>query len=247
MDYLKICLDIFFIGYVKLILLFILWVVTHKSCKLIITVLKRAYTGCGMKIKRYLEIFILKPQKKALRVGKKVGVPTVTGPTAVGCYIKKFLFDCLTMCVFCGFFSEPVLNVNPMPIHIDSSHRNRYFSVNKPLHKSDVFVLRVRLVSRPPVAQSKSRNKRSKARKLKEITDCIYVIVTVGKKVNITFLMRPRNNLTIVCDYERITVAKPCNAVTGYNSVSDFYTSARAVKGSACAFKITGIIFCYMP
>ncbi len=246
-DYLEICLDIFFVGYVKLVLLFILWVVTHKSCKLIITVLKRAYSGCRMKIERYLEILVLKPWQEALRVRKKIGVPAVARPAAVGHHIKEFLLNCLTVRIFCGFFSEFFLNVNPMPIHIDSSHRNRNFSVNKPLHKSDVFVLRVRLISRPPVSESKPRNKRSRARKLKKITDCVYIIVSVGKEIYIAFLMSPRNNLTVRGNYKRIAVAKPCNAVTGYNSVSDFYTSARTVKGSACAFKITGIIFGYMP
>ena len=141
----------------------------------------------GMKIERHIESAVVQIVKERAVIGEEFGIPAVTSPARDRCVYHTVDKIVGRLCE--RVFTEPPDDVYPVPVHVYRRDGDRHFSVDERLHKTSVFVLRVRLVSAPPVAESELRQQRSEARQSVQIAYRAAIIAAVCEIISVgTFL-----------------------------------------------------------
>ena len=99
-----------------------------------------------------------------------------------------------------------------MPIHIDGCNRKRNISLRKFIEQRKVFVGCIRMISRPPVAESITRQHGRRARNFIERVYRNPIIIAISKNVYIFTLSSLGNNFTVFVKRQRAFIMQNSNA-----------------------------------
>ena len=133
--------------------------------------------------------------------------------------------------------AEPFVHVHPVPVHIDRRDRDGDIFVDEPLHKVDVFLLRIRAISAPPVAESISRDKGHAARNPEKVFECGAVVGAVCENIFIDCVGFSRLDLAVLIQ-DKTFVLKYRNARLAHYAKLEKVNSEVAVKRSHRAFQV---------
>ena len=157
------------VGDIKGDTLFCLRINTHEARKVLILVLKRTHTLRRVEIDGDLEVLFVQPAEQRFVIGEKLRVPAVARPALRLKNLADFFIREKTVAAEISvFLAEALDNVNPVPVHIYCCNGNGNLLFNEFLHKVNIFLLAVVLISAPPVAEAVARNERNGAAELKK-------------------------------------------------------------------------------
>ena len=165
----EIALNEFRVGDIKRNTLFCFRINTHEARKVLIPVLKRTHALRRVEVDGDLEVFFVQPAEQRFVIGEKLRVPAVARPALRLKNLADFFIREKTVAAEISvFLAEALDNVNPVPVHIYCCNGNGNLLFNEFLHKVNIFLLAVVLISAPPVAEAVARNERNGAAELKK-------------------------------------------------------------------------------
>ena len=125
--------------------------------------------------------------------------------------------------------------LNPVPVHINSGNCKRNIFSLKSCHQIKIFLLRICMVSAPPHAKSKTRNKRSRRT---DFIKCLYgfpVIPAVSKGIVILGIFISCNKIALFVNEHCFAVIKKISTVFCNKTVIKRNLSKSHIKCSACS------------
>ena len=194
----------FRVGNVKRDAFFALWVNPHKAGKILVLILKRAYTLRRVQVDGDLKVIIMQPREQRFVVREKLCIPAVAGPAlTLKCLCKISVWQDSIAAEERIFFSEALDNVYPVPVHVNGCHRDGNIPLQEFFHQVDVFLLAVGLVSAPPVAKAEPRDKGDCTAQLEKVLQAAAVIIAEGKIILVLLNMPARFHGSVRADDHR--------------------------------------------
>ena len=194
----------FRVGNVKRDAFFALWVNPHKAGKILVLILKRAYTLRRVEVDGDLKVIIMQPREQRFVVREKLCIPAVAGPAlTLKCLCKISVWQDSIAAEERIFFSEALDNVYPVPVHVNGCHRDGNIPLQEFFHQVDVFLLAVGLVSAPPVAKAEPRDEGDCTAQLEKVLQAAAVIIAEGKIILVLLNMSARFHGSVRADDHR--------------------------------------------
>ena len=123
-----------FIGKIKINRLFVFFINTHVLCKFNVAVLKKTDSLRRMNIEICFKSLFVKHFKEPDMIGKKLRIPTVTRPSGIPKAAGNICNRIFWLWVVLSFIAEALFNINPVPVHINTCHRQRNILFLKFIH-----------------------------------------------------------------------------------------------------------------
>ena len=118
-----------------------------------------------------------------------------------------------------------------MPIHVDRRDRDRQFFALEAAHQIEIFLLRIRLVAAPPIAQRIARQQRHVAAQLEKVCDTTAVIAAVRKEIEVA-ARRSLHDL-VAAQYQSVRVVHHRDAAARDKPVFERHRPVAAVQRAA--------------
>ena len=224
------------IGNIKFDGLLALGVQSDRACHFRILILERTDALRRVKVDRDLEVHLLQLTQHGFVVRKQLCVPAVARPAQTAHDVADRLAGGTAEPeVLSG---KPVADVDPVPVHVDRRDGQRNLCVAKARHQIEVFLLRVRLVAAPPVAETPARDERRLAAKPVEIAQTAAVVVAVGEVIDVFERPFAREDRPVVGDQTAFSVVKYADAAAAHQSVFETVGAVGTVQRPVCALEV---------
>ena len=153
-------------------------VYAHTFCHSLVGLLIGTDTVCRMHIQSDFHISFVKPVHKLLGIREKLPVPGISGPTA----------------------SILRINIHQMPVHIYYSYRKRDLLPLKAFHQLFVFLLRIFVITAPPVSKHPAGQKGRPAAEIIQILNCLLIPVPITEEIEIYAVLRTHFHPSVLRD-----------------------------------------------
>ena len=183
-----------------------------------------SHSVAGVQIERYGKPAVFQRFEKAFVIGKQFFVERIPRPTRA---LKRISASELRRHV-----------VDDMPVHIHRCNGERNFLFRKLVHKRNVLVFRIRVIARPPVAESVFGQNGRITRQREELFQPAAIVVSEGKHVNVATPLFTRNERPVGVEKAGFRVVVNRHSAARHYALSDFDIPVRHIESARRAFQI---------
>ncbi len=176
----KICLHEFFIRHIKLHRHLFFHINAQSPGHRLIHLLIGPHAVRRMDIQRHMHPLLMKPSQEPLRIREELLIPGIAGPAG----------------------SVFLINIHQMPVHVNHRHRQRHVLRPEALHQLPIGLLRIFMITAPPIPQRIPRHHRRRPAQPVEILNAGQIIRPISPEVQIDLRMLPDFHPAILSDHQ---------------------------------------------
>ena len=182
---------------------------TQFFCHRHIVVFKGSDTVCRMDIQGNVHTPVVHFLHHGLRIREQLAVPGISGPALAVLRI----------------------DIHVVPAHIQNTYGNRHVLITEAVQQGHILILRIAVISAPPVAQSIPGKQRRGTAELKEHIQCLEIISSIAEEVHIGMPLRCGRYPAVILKYETLAVIDHSKTGFGKQTLTNRHLFTRHTPG----------------